>query len=250
MANSLTLVEQFIESIVDEEVDKALALSDKRRKEFKDTIKNSLDHDVIKEVETLNLKNKPLNMEADAAAPPPVDPNAPPTAASPAPVPGATDPAGTAAGPATGDPNAPATGADPTAPPGDPGADPTADPGADPTGGAGGGFGGFGGGGGGGGGGGSEGGDPGAETPEAPAGGEPEAPEGDPIVAMVSGAQELLDQTQDPNLILKSLKGQIQTLFAEPEHALGLVKALYDTQDAILMAVAQRLYLFIKTSRT
>ena len=66
---------------------------------------------------------------------------------------------------------------------------------------------------------------------------------------MVTGAQELLNQTQDPNLILKSLKGQIQTLFQEPEHALGLVKALYDTQDALLQAVAQRLYLFIKTAR-
>jgi hypothetical protein len=66
---------------------------------------------------------------------------------------------------------------------------------------------------------------------------------------MVSGAQDLLNQTQDPNLILKSLKGQIQTLFSEPEHALGLVKALYDTKDSILQAVAQRLYLFIKSSR-
>jgi hypothetical protein len=66
---------------------------------------------------------------------------------------------------------------------------------------------------------------------------------------MVSTAQELLNQTNDPNLIVKSLKGQIQTVFAEPEHALGLVKALYDTQDSILQSVAQRLYLFIKTAR-
>jgi hypothetical protein len=65
---------------------------------------------------------------------------------------------------------------------------------------------------------------------------------------MVSGAQELLSQTQDPNLILKSLKGQIQTVFKEPEHALGMIKALYDTNDSILQSVAQRLYLFIKSS--
>lgn len=247
MANHLTLVEQFIESIVDEEVDKALAMSDQRRKEFKDGIKNSHDNDVIKEFDQLNLKAKPLNTEADAATPPPVDPNIPPTAASPAPASGAPDPTGTPAGAATGDPNAPATGADPAvagAPGADPAGDPNADPTADPASG-GSGFGGFGGGGGGGGG--DTGGEPGPEAAMAPTG-EPQTPQGDPIVAMVSGAQEMLNQTQDPNIILKSLKGEIQTMFSQPEHALGLVKALYDTQDSILMAVAMRLYMFIKTS--
>jgi hypothetical protein len=100
----------------------------------------------------------------------------------------------------------------------------------------------------GGGGGGSD-----AETPESeddteePE--EPQEPQGDPIESMVTTAQDLLNQTNDPNLILKSLKGQIQTVFQEPEHALGLVKALYDTQDSILQAVAQRLYLFLKLSK-
>jgi hypothetical protein len=110
--------------------------------------------------------------------------------------------------------------------------------------------GGAGGGGGGGGGGddttgGAEGGE---ETPGEEGGAGEEEPVGDPIDAMVSGAQELLSQTQDPNLILKSLKGQIQTVFKEPEHALGMIKALYDTNDSILQSVAQRLYLFIKSS--
>jgi hypothetical protein len=126
-----------------------------------------------------------------------------------------------------------------------------ADAGAEDPGAVGGGFGGFGGGGGGGGGG------MGDETPgvedsgeeEGSESAEPEQPQGDPIEAMVTGAQELLQQTNDPNMIMKSLKGQIQTIFAEPEHALGLVKALYDTQDSILQSVAQRLYLFIKTAR-
>jgi hypothetical protein len=147
------------------------------------------------------------------------------------------------------DPNAPV---DPNAPT-DPNApvDPNAptDPNAPVDDSMGGGFGGFGGGGGGGGGGGF------GDTPEAP-----EAPEepssiespndlGDPIDSMVSSAQDLLTQTNDPNIILKSIKGQIQTVFKQPEHALGLVKALYDTNDVLLQTVAQRLYLFIKTSR-
>jgi hypothetical protein len=74
----------------------------------------------------------------------------------------------------------------------------------------------------------------------------PEATPEDPIQGMVDGAQELLNQTQDPNLILKSLKGQIQTMFQKPDHALGLVKALYDTNDSLLQSVAQRLWLFLK----
>lgn len=234
MQNSNKLVAAFIYRIVSEEVDKELAASEKRRKDFKNGFAQ-------------------VFAEADAAVPPPPpDPNAPPAT----PTPGAPE------GAPAGDPNTPATpGADPAlgGAGGAPGADGAVDPdapadgeeGGDPAAAGGGdGFGGFGGGGGGGGGGG----DDGMDSPEGAEGDtdteEPEEkPEGDPIQAMVSGAQELLDQTQDPNLILKSLKGQIQTLFQEPEHALGLIKALYDTQDSILQAVAQRLYLFIKTAR-
>lgn len=261
MPTQRALVVNLIQQIVNEEVDQALAASEKRREEFKSTFGK-----VFTEVDSLNLGKAPLNLEADAAAPAPTDqtPAAPaPTATAPAPTPDATAPGGTPAAPPGGDPNAPATGVDPAlagAPggpggvPGAPGGDPTADADGDgvPDGGgdAGGGGGsfGFGGGGGGGGGGGTEDGTGGGEGGEEGApGGEPEAPEGDPIVAMVSGAQELLSQTQDPSLILKSLKGQVQTLFQEPEHALGLVKALYDTKDSILQSVAQRLYLFLKT---
>lgn len=252
---------ELIEQIVGEEVDKAyalrqadktLALSDKRRKEFKKTFS-----DVFTEIDSLNIGRRPLNLEADATSPPPT---------APTPAPAAPASAGTPAAPATGGQAVPATGTDPLAgaapgAPGDPaatgadatGTDPAAE--ADTTGmaaGGGGGFGGFGGGGGGGGVGGNAtgGAEGGEETPgeeEEDGAGEKE-PVGDPIDAMVSGAQELLSQTQDPNLILKSLKGQIQTIFKEPEHALGMVKALYDTNDSILQSVAQRLYLFIKSS--
>lgn len=241
MGNSSKLVETFIRRTVKEEIDKALAVSDKRRKEFQDGFGQ-------------------VFTEADAAQPPvPPDPNAPPPDPNAPAAPPPADPAAAGAPPA-GDPNAPAPEVDPATgepvggaggvPGGDP-ADPDApvdgEEGADAgSGGGGGGLGGFGGGGGGGGG--DDMGD-GSEAPEEAESGAPETPQGDPIVAMLSGAQELLNQTQDPNLILKSLKGQIQTLFQQPEHALGLVKALYDTQDSLLQAVAQRLYLFIKTSR-
>jgi len=224
-------VEALISRIVKEEVDKALAVSDKRRKEFKDNFAQ-----VFTEGDAAQT----------AATPPAPDPNAPaaPTGASPdatAPSPDATAGApGTGPGASgTGDPNALGDG-------GEPGAEDSTEDETGIPGDGGAGFGGFGGGGGGGGGDEGGGSEPEEDTGES---GEPAEPQGDPIASMVSGAQELLNQTNDPNLIMKSLKGQIQTVFAEPEHALGLVKALYDTQDSILQAVAQRLYLFIKTAR-
>lgn len=226
---SKKLVQEFISKIVHEEMDKALVASNKRKKAFKKNFAQ-------------------VFTEADAApppaTPPPPDPNTPAPDASGTPAP--TDPGATPGGdpnaiPGVGDPATPGT---PGAPEDSTEAGAEGDLGGDA--GSGGGFGGFGGGGGGGG---------GTDDTSAPTDssadeqGPEEKPEGDPIQAMVTGAQELLNQTQDPNLILKSLKGQIQTLFQEPEHALGLVKALYDTQDALLQAVAQRLYLFIKTAR-
>jgi hypothetical protein len=247
---------ELIEQIVGEEVDKALTLSDKRRKEFKKTFS-----DVFTEIDSLNIGRRPLNLEADATSPPPAAPTAP--TPTPTPAPAAPASAGTPAAPATGCQASPATGVDPLAgaapgASGDPaatdvgatGTDPAAE--ADTTGmdaGGGGGFGGFGGGGGGGGDNAPGEAESGEETPGEEDGAGEKEPVGDPIDAMVSGAQELLSQTQDPNLILKSLKGQIQTIFKEPEHALGMVKALYDTHDSILQSVAQRLYLFIKSSR-
>lgn len=221
-------VTSFISQIVKEEIDKALSKSEKRRKEFKSSFAQ-------------------VFSEADATVPAPAAPSDPNAPASPG-----SDATGTTMGSGT---NA-ATGSS-TSGSGMPGeGDPNAEAGTEDgeasdmdasatT--SGGGFGGFGGGGGGGGG--------GTDTPDASETEDdteesemPEEPQGDPIESMVTTAQDLLSQTNDPNLILKSLKGQIQTVFQEPEHALGLVKALYDTQDSILQAVAQRLYLFIKTA--
>lgn len=227
--------------------------------------------EVVSEIEKLNFNKTRLNLEADAAAPatPPPDPAAappPPAAAAP----GAPATPGAPAVPGTPPVGADGLPTDPAAPVAPPGAldatgagaggvgadglptDPNADPalGAEDPAAGGSGFGGFGGGGGGGGGGGAGDDAPPGEGDPSGAGGDPDMgePAGDPIKSMVDSATELLDQTQDPGLILKSLKGQIQALFAEPEHALGLVKALYDTKDLVLQSVAQRLYLFIKTS--
>lgn len=74
-----------------------------------------------------------------------------------------------------------------------------------------------------------------------------EGNEGDPIESLVSDATELLNQTQDPNLIFKDMKQKIQSNFDQPENALGLVKALYDTHQPVLQSVAEKLYLFLKT---
>lgn len=242
MATRLTALQTLIESLVSDETDSAFVKSNKRRREFKRQ---------FNEIDSLNIKQPQLNLEVDqppptpATTPAPVDPTAPP------PPPAAPNPAGTPAAPAAGDPMAPATGVDPAiggdlgAPGGDPNDPnaPTPEGGGDALGG-GSGFGGFGGGGGGGGGGGDS-----AGAPENDAQGQEVVPEPsleDPIQGMVDGAQELLNQTQDPALIFKSLKGQIQTLFKNPDHALGLVKALYDTNDTVLQSVAQRLWMFLK----
>lgn len=219
-----------IEHLVSEAVDQALAVSNQRRKESQDQFAK-------------------VYTEADATTPPPADQTTPPPPAS---APAGTPPAPTTPGvPPVGDPGTAVV----TPPPGDPGAIPGAEggeEGTDTTGGdmgsGGGGFGGFGGGGGGGGAPADDapGGDDSGDTEDTgDAGGDPE---GDPIENMVSSAQELLNQTQDPMLILKSLKGQIQAVFEQPENALGVVKALYDTKDSVLMSVAQRLYLFLKSS--
>ena len=129
------------------------------------------------------------------------------------------------------------------------GAPPPEEGGDDPDGGMGGGsgFGGFGGGGGGGGGGGAPPPSPDG-TPENTAGPVTPQTEGDPIENMVSNAKELLGQTKDLGTIVKSLKGQLQNSFEDPENAIGVVKALYDTNNPSLQAVAEQLYLFIKTT--
>jgi hypothetical protein len=228
MAKSNRYVFNLISRIVKEELDKALIASNKRRKEFKGAFSK-----VFLEAEAPT--------QASAAPPTPETPPAPPQGAGSA-APDAT------AGPPTGTPGeAPETNPDGSpASPDMGGEEGEAD--VDASGG-GGGFGGFGGGGGGGGGGAGEEQSEGEAEEDSSDSEESDQPQGDPIASMVSTAQELLNQTNDPNLIVKSLKGQIQTVFAEPEHALGLVKALYDTQDSILQSVAQRLYLFIKTAR-
>lgn len=76
---------------------------------------------------------------------------------------------------------------------------------------------------------------------------EPDEKPQDPIQIMLDDAKELAAQTKDTNLIFKAMKVEMQEFFQDPDHALGAVKALYDSNDPVLRSVAQKLYLFIKT---
>lgn len=258
MSKEKALVE-FVRQVVSEEVDAIIIKkSDKRRSEFQQQFSSTF----TEKLDSLDIGSKPLKLEADAAPPgPQVAPVVPPAQANPqaAPaIPPAVTPPALPGAPATGGPVAAGSevGIDPT---GAPGAvtDPTVDADGDGVpdvaggGGAGSGFGGFGGGGSGGGSGGDPAATPGAaEQPMAPGSEQgQDKPAEDPIASMVDSAKELLNQTQDPSLILKSLKGQIQAIFKEPGNALGAVKALYDTNDSVLQSAAQRLYLFLKSSQ-
>lgn len=235
--------------IIKEEIENSM--SDLRRKIALKKLEK-----IKKSRNALNLKSDKLVLEADPppapepSAPPPTTPGADATAAPEGQGSPPTDDAGAVPGDlgGAGDLGAPG-GATPDLEGGAEGDD----PGADMGGGGGGGFGGFGGGGGGGGGMGDEGGEGGAGGGDTE-GAASEAPkdqtqsEGDPIQNMVNDVLELSKETQDPSLLFKSIKGQIQSTFAEPTHALGLVKALVDTNNTILKSVAQRLYLYIKTA--
>lgn len=265
------LLQSFIIEATKDVLDKALAKSDKRREEFLKKVKDPNPPKDSKSPESVSMREAMVKKVRKSLleAAPPADPNAPPATPPPDATGGDVAPPPTSMGgvgdPSTipPDPNAPP--ADPNAPATTPGADPNALPGTDTTGtdptagglDMGGGGGGFGGGGGGIGGGGGGGAGPTDDTATPPAGGEgddatgsagEDEDQGDPITKAVDDAKELLDQTRDIPTILKSVKQAIQGKFEKPDHALGLVKALYDTQDPTLRSVAVRLYQFIKGS--
>jgi hypothetical protein len=68
----------------------------------------------------------------------------------------------------------------------------------------------------------------------------------DPVMAIVDDAIQLLNQTKQPQVILQTVKGQIQRYFTEIEDATPVIKNLWDTEDVVLRDVARRLLLFIK----
>jgi len=248
------LIEEEISRVLLE--DEALRLSDKRRKEF---------------LKTIGSNPSRINEEGilpDKPGGPPPDSETAPVDASPEmgdPM-AAGDPGGS-----TSDPGAAlgADGAAPTgAPGGDAGMDPAAggDPGADPTDPAGGDMGDMGGGGGGGlgggfgGGGGGGGMDMGGDDAGGGAEGmEDEPPEPEPsynpfkdaataedrLQVILDTAESIADKTQDPQVVLKAIKGLIQNGFARPEEAAKVIADLFDTNNPVLQQVSRRLNLFM-----
>lgn len=172
----------------------------------------------------------------EQAAPAPADPNtAPAPSAVPAETPPAAAPPAAAPAPATPapDPNTAAAAPIPAAPTPDAaaGAAPTATTDAAP---------------------------PPAEgeaaaTEDTEGGGENEVPEGqppvnkeDPITAVFDYGLEIAKQTIDPETILKAIKSSIQSNFGgNYEAAWAVVQRLKDTENTILIDVANRLSLFI-----
>jgi hypothetical protein len=159
------------------------------------------------------------------------------------------------------------------APTGSPGSDPTGAPGGgeneipgeeedlgggDLGGGGGGGLGGGFGGGGGGGGldfGGDEGGDLGGEEGGEEADEAPPEPTYNPfedadtiedrLQVILDTAESIAAETQDPQVVLKNIKGLIQNGFSRPEEAANVIADLFDTNNPVLQQVSRRLKLFI-----
>lgn len=249
-----TVVAQFVKEALSkaEEVDVALVKSDKRRADFKKQWKDENPPKKKTKTESVKSRKRTLMLremivlhkmllstikEQVKYEPPVPDPNAAPPAADP-----------NAAPAAPGAPGAAPTDPTSTAP-----VDPNAAP-ADPSMGALGGMPDMGSAGATGGGMGDVGGEPPPDADAGALGGElgaagggDEGEGGDPISGIVDAVKTLLNDTRDVPTLLKSIKAEIQDKFDEPEHAIGLVKALYKTGDETLKSVALRLYQFIQT---
>lgn len=266
--------------IIDEEIshmlreDKALDMSDDRREVFLKTVMSNPPADNSKGTlkEEGILPDKPVPDPTNTNAPPagdstPVDASpdmgAPMTAGLPA---GSTSDMGAAigqggAGPTgapgdgnlgSGDTGAAGAGGGAGSPEDATGGD--TDIGGDSGGGMGGGGlgSGFGGGGGGGG-------DSGLGSDDSDAGGDsgPAQPEAsynpfkdahsveDKLSVIMDTAQGIADTTQDPQKVLKAVKGLIQNGFANPQQAAVAISQLFDTDNPVLQQVSRRLALFM-----
>ena len=58
-------------------------------------------------------------------------------------------------------------------------------------------------------------------------------------------AENIASTTQDPQKVLKAVKGLIQNGFAEPEKAASIIAQLFDTDNPVLQQVSRRLALFL-----
>lgn len=241
----LILVNEEIDRSLNE--DKALKMSDERRAKFKKTV----------------FSNPPANNSVGSLKEAPVPP------------PDAEEPDPMAADPATdlgGDPAAgmdPGAAADPMAAGGAPEGmeggdlggtgdpamgeeDPMDDGGGDLGGGGDAGMGGFGGGGGGGmdlGGEGEEGmgGEEGGEPPPEPTSFDPFKDSKtleDRLQVILDTAEAIAEQTQDPQKVLKAVKGMIQNGFENPGVAAKAISDLFGTDNPVLQQVSRRLALF------
>lgn len=83
----------------------------------------------------------------------------------------------------------------------------------------------------------------GEETPLGPE--VPEIPE-DPGQMIVDKAIELLNQTNDDQIILNTIKSNIQDYFENFDDATAIIQGLWLTENPILKVVARKLLLFIK----
>jgi len=255
----LEIIEEEIGQLIPEDI--ALDMSDDRREDFRKTVMSNPPADnskgSLKEEGILPDKNPPPPDPTNQNAPPsgdssPVDASPdfgePMTAGAPG---GSTSDMGAAMG---------AGGAGPTgAPGGDLGSPDDAPEGDDAGGGDSGGMGdsgglgsGFGGGGGGGGDMGlddSDSGDSGGVDSSSP------EPTYDPfkdattpeerLQVILDTAQGIAETTQDPQKVLKAVKGLIQNGFAEPQKAAAVISQLFDTDNPVLQQVSRRLALFI-----
>lgn len=66
----------------------------------------------------------------------------------------------------------------------------------------------------------------------------------DRLQVVLNSATELADKTQDPQKVLKHVKGLIQNGFEEPEKAAKVISDLFGTKNPVLQQVSRRLALF------
>lgn len=243
---------EYLVRLINEEVehalheDEALKMSDERRAKFKKTVFSN--PPAYNSAGTLK--------EADALSPvPPEEPDAPSPATPAGESVPAADGGGMEAMPSGTEPPTdlggdPAAGGGAMPPDGaeDPAMD---DMGADLGGGGGMGMGGFGGGGGGGldlGGEGEEGGEEaGGEPPPPPSSFDPFKDSKtleDRLQVILDTATQIADQTQDPQKVLKAVKGMIQNGFQNPATAARAISDLFGTDNPVLQQVSRRLALF------
>lgn len=65
------------------------------------------------------------------------------------------------------------------------------------------------------------------------------------LQVILDTAESIAETTQDPQKVLKSVKGLIQNGFANPEAAAKVIADLFDTNNPVLQQVSRRLSLFM-----